>query len=261
MQCCNQADIEFRSSRNQRLTIELALLKLSKLNEAQKKKPLAETAPEKSTETPAEGPEKVPAAKAPEEKADQTQTPGPPAESNPASAGTTENNGSSSLIRKPGISIKDSLKGTIPKRKDDQVQAAPQESQAKDQPGPEATEADPDAILRAWQEYARSVEKTKPRIYSTLVNHKPVVKADGKILVLLNSEAQRDNFVRNIRSALIRFIQSSTGVKSIEILTDVTANEQNGKKLYTEQDKLDYLIKKNPELGQLKTRFNLDFDD
>ena len=36
---------------------------------------------------------------------------------------------------------------------------------------------------------------------------------------------------------------------------------KNGKKLYTEQDKLEYLIKKNPELAQLKTRFNLDFDD
>jgi len=37
LEICNQADIQFRSSRNQRLTIELALVKLSNLNEAQKK--------------------------------------------------------------------------------------------------------------------------------------------------------------------------------------------------------------------------------
>jgi DNA polymerase-3 subunit gamma/tau len=274
---CNQADIEFRSSRNQRLTIELALVKLSKLNEAQKKKPLAEPS------TPAKAPEKVPSTSAPEDKPGHISAPedkpgqsnsteakpdqanaaesSPESEAEAASAGTTDSNGSSSRIKKPGISIKDSLRGTITKREDDREKAAPQKTQTSDTPGPEETDADPDAILKAWQEYARSVEQTKPRIYSTLINHKPVVKADGTILVLLNSEAQRDNFVRNIRSKLIRFIQSTTGVKSLEILTDVAAAEQNGKKLYTEQDKLDYLIKKNPELGQLKTRFNLDFDD
>ncbi len=48
---------------------------------------------------------------------------------------------------------------------------------------------------------------------------------------------------------------------SVEIITEVAEVEQNGKKIYTEQDKLDYLMKKNPELGELKTRFNLDFDD
>jgi len=47
----------------------------------------------------------------------------------------------------------------------------------------------------------------------------------------------------------------------VEIITEVAENAQNEKKIYTEQDKLEYLVKKNPELGKLKTRFNLDFDD
>ncbi|MCP4310909.1 MAG: DNA polymerase III subunit gamma/tau, partial [Bacteroidetes bacterium] len=43
---CNQADIQFRASRNQRLTIELALVKLANLSgEQKKKKQLAEAAP------------------------------------------------------------------------------------------------------------------------------------------------------------------------------------------------------------------------
>jgi DNA polymerase-3 subunit gamma/tau len=264
---CNQADIEFRSSRNQRLTIELALVKLSSLNEAQKKKPLTEIAPEKSPDVQAKDPEAGAPAKAAENQV-QAKAPETPVQSNSpetrpvsASAGTTETNGSSSLIRKPGISIKDRLRGSVPEKADNQQEAEPRETQHSDLPEPEEKRADPDAIIKAWNEYASSVEKTKPRIYSTLVNHKPAVKADGKIMVLLSSEAQRDNFVKNIRSELIRSIQNATGVKSLEILTDVFAAEQNGKKIYTEQDKLDYLIKKNPELSQLKTRFNLDFDD
>ncbi len=128
---------------------------------------------------------------------------------------------------------------------------------------PEAVEKpmDPDAILKAWTNYAESVAKSKPRIYSTLVNNRPVVKADGTIMVLLYSEAQKDNFVKNIKSDLIRSIKSTTGYSTIEILTEVAEVEKNGKRIYTEQDKLDSLMKKNPELGQLKNRFSLDFDD
>ena len=37
LEICNQADIQFRASRNQRLTIELALVKLANLSEVQKK--------------------------------------------------------------------------------------------------------------------------------------------------------------------------------------------------------------------------------
>jgi len=80
-------------------------------------------------------------------------------------------------------------------------------------------------------------------------------------MVLLNNETQRDNFHKNIKSQLVGYIQETTGMELVEIITEVAEAEKNGKKIYTEQDKLDFLMKKNPELGQLKSRFNLDFDD
>ena len=120
---------------------------------------------------------------------------------------------------------------------------------------------EPDAIIKAWEDYASSIEKTKPRIYSTLVNNRPVVRSDGNVLVLLNSESQRDNFSKNIKSGLVAYIKNATGLPGIEIVTEVSEITQNGKKIYTEQDKLEFLVGKNPELGKLKTRFNLDFDN
>ncbi len=80
-------------------------------------------------------------------------------------------------------------------------------------------------------------------------------------MVLLNSEAQRDNFTKYIKSALLKYIKKNTGFTSLELITDVSESEENGKKIYTEQDKMEFLLKKNPELGKLKSRFNLDFDD
>ncbi len=249
---CNQADIQFKSSRNQRLTIELALVKLANLTEVQKKKQVTEPAQSEI--------QKVQTRPAPVEKVTQ-QVPEEPtqAPSVKDSNGRT-GNGSSSVVLKPGISIKNSLQGTAPVKEVTDREEIKDDSQTVE---PEAVEKpmDPDAILKAWTNYAESVAKSKPRIYSTLVNNRPVVKADGTIMVLLYSEAQKDNFVKNIKSDLIRSIKSTTGYSTIEILTEVAEVEKNGKRIYTEQDKLDSLMKKNPELGQLKNRFSLDFDD
>ena len=250
LEISNQADIQFRTSRNQRLTIELALVKLSNLSEAQKKKSVTE--PLKKEPEPSEKPVQIQPIPEDSEKPQETVTEIPSPEK--------ELSGASSIVKKPTISIKDSLQGvdhdkeTENKITETNPQASPTSNQEK-QP------ADPDAILKAWNDYATSMEKSRPRIHSTLVNNRPVVKADGTIMVLLNSEAQRDNFVKNIKPHLVDFILKATGNSSMEVFTEVAEVQQNGKRIYTEQDKLDFLMKKNPELGQLKTRFNLDFDD
>jgi DNA polymerase-3 subunit gamma/tau len=171
-------------------------------------------------------------------------------------------NGLSRLVKTPGISIKDSLKGAGPEPVIPGVLAA-EETPVREDGEAESPkiEADPDSIIRAWNEYATSIQKSKPRIYSTLIHHKPVVKGDGVVMVLLNSEAQRDNFTKNIKSALLKYIKQKTGITSLELITEVSESEENGKKIYTEQDKLEFLLNKNPELAKLKSRFNLDFDD
>jgi DNA polymerase III subunit gamma/tau len=270
LEICNQADIQFRSSRNQRLTIELALLKLANLSEVAKKKILTEanTGPLQKPEaqTPGSKPtvqetadphvsessEKAAAVPAPEKK---VQVSGKSAEEN-----TESGNDISNLVRSSGISIKASLKGS--NRTREAVKEDPLEE--KEHPAPEQNiklSTGPDAIINAWKDYAASIEKTKPRIYSTLVNNRPVVSKDGAIRVLLNSELQRDHFLRNIKSGLVAYIQKATGLSSLEIVTELAETAQNEKKIYTEQDKLEFLVRKNPELGKLKTRFNLDFDD
>jgi hypothetical protein len=67
--------------------------------------------------------------------------------------------------------------------------------------------------------------------------------------------------MQKVKKPLAAYIRDKTGIAMLEIIAEVTENKGNGKKIYTEQDKLDFLIRKNPELGTLKSRFNLDFDD
>ena len=134
LEICNQADVEFRSSRNQRLTIELALVRLSNLSEVSKKKAVTEPAVEtrespetvtepavKTNDTPKTGTER---SDEPDQSTDIESIDEQPvveaeevretAES-PASSpsqGTRSENDVSSLVRTRGISIKESLRGT-----------------------------------------------------------------------------------------------------------------------------------------------------
>ncbi len=272
LEICNQADIQFRTSRNQRLTIELALVKLANLCEVQKKKSVTEPPPPKKESQQERAPEttrtQIQKSISEPEKASE-QDPKPEAGSSPSQVTAAPEpaqegirNGTNQVVRSSAISIKDTLRGSIPAIKEEVEKdpAAVDGPKDQEQPGEDVT-VDRDAILKAWNSYAASVEKSKPRIHSTLVSNQPVVRADGKVLLLLNSEAQRDNFVKNIKSELSRFIQSATGMKSVEFVTEVAEVEQNEKKIYTDQDKLEFLMKKNPELEHLKARFNLDFDD
>jgi DNA polymerase III alpha subunit (gram-positive type) len=168
-------------------------------------------------------------------------------------------NGASSVVRSHGISIRESLKHAPETPVKGEEADAMEETESPE--GGEQSAADPKAVLQAWKEYAGSMEKKKPRIHSTLVHNMPEVRPDGSVMVVLNSEAQRDHFIKNIKHELVAYILKATGLDSLEVLTEVSDHEQAGKKIYTEQDKLAFLLKKNPELGKLKMRFNLDFDD
>jgi DNA polymerase III subunit gamma/tau len=270
LEICNQADIQFRGSRNQRLTIELALVKLARLSADSKKKTLSEpeprTVPEK---TPASSPAAVQESGSRQAGISQEQK---TTEKSGGEAGAQEpasrqaetsleqnGNGASNLVRSRGISIRESLKHAPESPATGEEADVMKETDSPE--GGEKSAADPKVILQAWKEYAASMEKKKPRIHSTLVHNMPEVRPDGSVMVLLNSEAQRDHFIKYIKHELVAYILETTGLDSLEVLTEVSDHEQAGKKIYTEQDKLAFLLKKNPELGKLKMRFNLDFDN
>jgi DNA polymerase-3 subunit gamma/tau len=257
LEICNQADIQFRTSRNQRLTIELALVRMAGLAEPQKKKVVRT----ETTLSPSTG-QQVPEKEVPEEP-----DPAPPSQvrklkETAAAEGESQAvpNGTSTVIRKSSISIRDSLRGTSEQTEPDNGTVETGKESLEKNRERTAT-ADPDQILKAWEGYASLMEKSQPRIHSTLVNNRPVVKADGTVQVLLNSEAQRENFIKNIKPDLAAHIARVCGLDHVDIQTDVAMTERNGTRMYTEQDKLDYMMRKNPDLGQLKSRFNLDFDD
>ncbi len=248
LEICNQADIQFRTSRNQRLTIELALVKLSRISEVQKKKSVTEPTQVKE-DHPGTTPElekKLPVSEDSQKTGSEVTAPNEQASVN-------------RTVRKATLSIKNTLKG-VPKDIEEPGAIEEGDNQIITNEDKETQRLDPEMIRKAWTDFATSMEKLRPRIYSTLMNNLPEIKADGTMVVLLNSEAQSEHFNKNIKPQLIHFLQEATHQASVDIVAEVVESQENEGKIYTEKDKLDFLMKKNPELGKLKSRFNLDFD-
>lgn len=257
LEICNQADIQFRASRNQRLTIELALVKMANIHGEQKKKQSAELKDQDS-----HGENKVSASELAVKPSEEVVKPLEEAV-NPLPK--DNGNGSGRIVRNPSISIKGSLTQEIVSASEPESPAAPDPVNAGTETGPlkgitKSQAPDTDRLLKAWDDYAASIDKSKPREFSTLQNNRPVINAEGVMLLELNTEAQMDNFHKNIRPGLSAFITKACGIEKIDILTTVVEKEREGKRMYTDKERLEYLVKKNPELGLLKTRFGLDFD-
>ncbi|MEZ5071651.1 MAG: DNA polymerase III subunit gamma/tau [Bacteroidales bacterium] len=310
---CNQADVQFRFSRNQRLTVELALVKLARLTDLQKKKSLRESPPEQA---PSSGPRtaspettvKASPSESPARTGTSAPTPPPvsgtvpqvvpPTTQQPVSGKVMQSEpgnvpegsdvGPESkekkmvgdpVVRKGGISIRDSLRSaaspvtekTRPANASgndaDQNLATEPVTKPDEEPRegtPALAETKPmnaEDLLRAWDAYAEHVKDKKPRVYSTLTNAKPRVDSLGVVQVKLGSEAQIDHFQRHVRPGLLAHLRETAGMEAPEFHVTLEEQGDQEKKIYTDQDKLAYLLTLNPELANLKNRFALDFDD
>jgi len=164
------------------------------------------------------------------------------------------------VVHTKSVSIKGLIKGgvkDIPVA-DDEINEDDVVRELKEEDVPiELREKD---IQDAWKSYAKSIEKSHPRIFSTLNQHIPTMSENGLITIKLISNAQRENFVQYIKPRLVKYFQEN--LADIEYLfeTNLLENETAVKKVYTDQDKLDFMMKKNPELEKFKNRFKLDFD-
>jgi DNA polymerase III subunit gamma/tau len=312
LEVCNDADIQFRNSRNQRLTIELALVKLSNLSRVEKKKvtkPASDTAETSSTPTQETSTKDLPESdtgttestsnelstsgdRSPVQKTSeidttatdtneeagekskardaQSTTPVDKNDTSPRREHTNEtangNGRNNKVVHAKSISIKDSLKGEGPKEEEEVSQPSDQSKFAAEKPAKTSSPEKElilsnELIVKSWNDYADSIKESQPRIYNTLKQCQPSLDSAGIIQVVLTSHAQKDNFLLRIKPELVRYFREN--LKNIEytIESSVTSNGGVQKKVYTDEDKMNFLLKKNPIMEKFKNSFKLDFDD
>lgn len=242
MEICNKYDLNYKSSNNKRLHIEIALMELGQITtegqETDTQKPLARQKPATFQEKPSSY-----AVKKPETKPEiRQEIPKPDTGIKPAQKPKSP----------PGrkiknISIKDSLDAL--KRKNNAK--AEEKQQVIDTPFDEGK------LIEAWHSFVVSYKPKSPSFANAIGKYDPVLKDNFVI------EYKVDNIiiaqdVLNITS-LLEFLKKELNNNQIR-LKHILPKKSDKKTAYTDREKFDEMAKKYPGIIKLKDQLNLELE-
>jgi DNA polymerase-3 subunit gamma/tau len=110
---------------------------------------------------------------------------------------------------------------------------------------------------KAWNDFIDSIRGEGTRVISMFKSVKTEVENDQSIRVHLSNAAQKDLFTQNYKQKLTSFMKKRFISEEIDIETVVDLSEKN-EVLYSDEQKYNYLVAKYPGLKDFKKAFNLD---
>lgn len=255
IELANTCDLNYRASRNKRLLLELTLIQLCQLTQVavdDKKKaliePIAGTNPSSQAvnsgqpQQPPQAPSVTAAAGAPQVMS--THMPS----SVPAPPPSTAPNPARKTARPMGISMKEI---GVEKPKQQTVQ------QATTNVKEVVTPFDNDSLVREWDNYAATIDK-KVYLKNTMINCKPTLQENYYFEVAVHNPGQQEELINNAIHILPFLRQHLTNSRIQMRVRIVEGNEKH--LAYTSTEKLELLMKINPNLGRLRDEFNLTLD-
>jgi DNA polymerase-3 subunit gamma/tau len=244
----SDCDLSYKNSKNQRLHIELSLIRLCRVlmeqaEESEKKKPDIELVKKPEADLPLPSKSEIirEDVKTNEKRINQPE----------ALIGKHD-----PVIEKPSktFSIKDlvseDLKPAEKKNTELDIPSAEVKPETK-------IELTPDAFDTAWNEFKEQLNGEGTRIMSMFNSIKPEFENEHIIRIHLSNAAQKDTFVQNYKQKLISFLENRFLLSDIDIETYIDLAESNDI-LYTDEQKSNYLFNKYPILKEMKKDFNLD---
>jgi len=243
----NTCDLAYKSSKNPRLHIELALIRLCRLmNKAEES-----SEKKKSDQKPlAQSEEDIPLPS----KSEIIRQDASPAGTRVIST-DVEPGRHDPVIEKPSkaFSIKDLISEDI-------NSATKEENPVLNEPSAILTPKElftPEAFAQAWAEFTNQLTGEGPRIISMFKAIRPEIENDQTIRIHLSNATQKDTFIINYRPKLMSFLEGKFAMSGIDIETAVDQTETT-EVLYSDEQKLAYLTNKYPILKEMKKTFNLD---
>ena len=220
----NKCEISYKSSWNPRWLVELTLLNL------------AYTGLEKKNESSEEVDEQKPDAKT--------------AEAEPVSKKQE-----APIPQAPkGISLKSMLSA--------KPAEAPEEKPAtQDIPQIEERNFSEEDLVTEWKTYAENVKNKLPRLSSRLLEYTPEITENNTIIYPIISEQHRDSMVKCSVELIQHLRQNLSPSITIEWVVKEYVPNSNGEKtrLYTQKDKIEYLVSQNDAIGDLIKDLDLDY--
>lgn len=115
-------------------------------------------------------------------------------------------------------------------------------------------------FLGVWNEIAKKY-KDANLINKFVMMDRPIELIDTVAHMKVENEVQVQHFNEQLRMEVLGTLRERLQNYAIDIVLDVTAQENGDKKLlYTQSDKYDFLVQKHPLLGELKQKLGLDHE-
>ena len=266
MNIANQCDLNYKLSRNQRLQVELALLKICHIKAALN---LANLANQPDNGQVKKKPESVSTeAAAPViEKPIATQ-PQPVVSASALSAKSSEPVAATAaqqpVADKPVVAIPklntSMLSVTIPSLKD--MGKITEQAEDEDDPYEKGTDKEHftyDDFLKYWHQYADKVKaEGKLNLLSIFTATAPVM-LNPYVFEVIASTKVLENLFKENKPYILNFLRTS--LKNFDIEINIRIEEVvMTKKLYSSTDKYQHMAAKNPQLTELRKRFNLELE-
>lgn len=260
----NQCDLNYRISKNQRLQVELTLIKIShlphalQLHQSDNVQQMAEQLkkkPEKlATSTPKEKPVKTTESVEiyQTKKTAKTTLEEPKAEEEKKEPAINPNG--KSLIPKLGATL-------IPNLKDPNSIKTEEEKNAEkvELTGDEKNPFTQEEFIKVWVDYSSKIKaEHKMSLASLLDNYTPTLKEDFKIELQVENKLQANELIHE-RIDLLNYLREKLKNYIITVEPIIVENTQE-RKLYTSKDKYQHMLEKNPKLDEFRRAFNLDLD-
>lgn len=119
-------------------------------------------------------------------------------------------------------------------------------------------ELNEDTFAAAWKEFRDSLKGEGPRVISMFKSVNPILEEDHIVRIHFNNAAQKDIFTENYSYRLLTWLKSRFLEQDIDIETTVDMSETS-EAPYTDEQKYNYLQTKYPIINEVKKTFNLDF--
>ncbi len=246
----SQCMLNFRASKNQRLHVELALLRMCNLSAAKAQEELKKKAEPGSLEEEGEfsvsPPRSNPSSQAP--------SPRPAPVSAPSAGTAAQRQKSAATGDEPRkVSIKNIITGA---KTPETIVSEPQPDSI---PNSSDHEFSSEELRNAWNSFAEEIREESPRISVTLSSVTPELLDDKTVLLKLDNLILKETFDNNFKPRLEGHLRRTLRNGSLRLQTNVEATER-GEILYSPEQKFNHLAARNPALRELKKTFNLDFE-
>ncbi|SEI79002.1 DNA polymerase-3 subunit gamma/tau [Dyadobacter koreensis] len=251
----SQCDINYKAAKNQRLHVELCLMKLANLPNILQLNSLAavdETAKKKvePQQQPVLTEQKAPVLETPSKESTPQNVPIGVQQIAPVAARPASKLRSTTQLVPPSIA-QQNAKGTEQAAVKNEVQVAPT--------APVATlELTLENLQQVWHEFAENRRKTKDSTTEGIALNRAIELVDFTIQIALDNDPQMDA-IQGMRYELLGFLKSRFNAPRLEINPRVAPHEVQ-RLPYTPAEKFNYLAEKNPYLLQLKQALGLDVD-